>query len=156
MTGEDYKTERNGIQMNISKAVRIDKAKIGQKKFEELKLKYDIEVIENKNNIIRFIHDEQEYYYGVVSRKIRKAGEREWTTKISQILKNKNNNKINQMNQNNIQFKERFNFGKYKGKEVKWVIENDPQYYKWCLDNVKKFKTSIHWKGYTLSKKEAN
>lgn len=90
MAAEDYQTERNGIQMNISKAIRMDKSKIGQKKFEELKLKYDIEVIENKNNIIRFIHDEQEYYYGVVSRKIRKAGEREWTTKISQILKKRN------------------------------------------------------------------
>jgi hypothetical protein len=28
MAAEDYQTERNGIQMNISKAVRIDKAKI--------------------------------------------------------------------------------------------------------------------------------
>ena len=33
-----------------------------------------------------------------------------------------------------------FNFGKYKGKTLLHVIDNDPQYIIWCINNIKEFK----------------
>ena len=33
-----------------------------------------------------------------------------------------------------------FNFGKYKGKGVGWVITNDPDYFFWAIDNVEWLK----------------
>lgn len=30
-------------------------------------------------------------------------------------------------------------FGKYKDKDIKWVIENDKSYYDWCKINIKGF-----------------
>lgn len=30
-------------------------------------------------------------------------------------------------------------FGKYKGETIEDIIENDPQYVDWCLENVKHF-----------------
>lgn len=32
-----------------------------------------------------------------------------------------------------------FNFGKYKGKTLLYVIDNDPQYIIWCIDNIEDF-----------------
>ena len=32
-----------------------------------------------------------------------------------------------------------FNFGKYKGKTLLHVIDNDPQYIIWCINNIKDF-----------------
>ena len=45
-------------------------------------------------------------------------------------------------------------FGKYKGKDINWIIQNDQNYYNWCVENIKDFKTSYAWEGYTLSKKD--
>ena len=36
-----------------------------------------------------------------------------------------------------------FTFGKYKGKEVGKIICSDPQYVKWCVENVSFFTLSI-------------
>lgn len=35
-----------------------------------------------------------------------------------------------------------FSFGKYKGTHLKDVIDTDPQYVEWCLDNVDWFDIS--------------
>jgi hypothetical protein len=31
-------------------------------------------------------------------------------------------------------------FGKYKGKSIDWIKQNDAGYIKWCLDNIKGFE----------------
>ena len=36
----------------------------------------------------------------------------------------------------------RLSFGKHKGETVGWVIENDPKWLQWALDNVKWFAIS--------------
>lgn len=36
----------------------------------------------------------------------------------------------------------KFTFGKYKGKELAWVILYKPSYVQWALENVKWFKIS--------------
>lgn len=87
MAGEDYQTERDGVQMNISKAIRYDKRKIGYKNFNKLKERFDIEFIEEKNNIIRFKLYGNEYYFGLVKSKLRKKGEKDWTGKLITKLK---------------------------------------------------------------------
>jgi uncharacterized protein (DUF3820 family) len=33
-----------------------------------------------------------------------------------------------------------FQFGKYKGKTLLYVLENNPQYIIWCMKNIKEFK----------------
>ena len=33
-----------------------------------------------------------------------------------------------------------FQFGKYKGKTLLYVLENNPQYIIWCIKNIDKFK----------------
>lgn len=33
-----------------------------------------------------------------------------------------------------------FQFGKYKGKTLLYVLENNPQYIIWCINNIKEFK----------------
>jgi hypothetical protein len=35
-----------------------------------------------------------------------------------------------------------FSFGKYKGEQLQVVINTDPQYVEWCLDNVGWFDIS--------------
>lgn len=35
---------------------------------------------------------------------------------------------------------ERFYFGKYKGKTLSYVLNIDPKYIEWCIDNIKEFK----------------
>lgn len=45
-------------------------------------------------------------------------------------------------------------FGKYKGKDINWIIKNDHNYYIWCIENVKDFKTNYQFEGYTLSTKD--
>ena len=44
-----------------------------------------------------------------------------------------------------------FNFGKYKGKTLLHVIDNDPQYIVWWKNNIKDFKINIKLKVELLS-----
>ena len=32
------------------------------------------------------------------------------------------------------------NFGKYRDKPMKWVMENDIQYWEWCIENITNFE----------------
>lgn len=34
----------------------------------------------------------------------------------------------------------KFQFGKYKGKTLLYVLDNNPQYIVWCINNIKEFK----------------
>lgn len=72
------------------------------------------------------------------------------TNFISRI-KPKEEQKKSKINKN----KEVLTFGKYKGKDINWVIENDNSYYNWCLENIKGFKTKYSWEGYTLSDRDS-
>lgn len=65
-----------------NKVMKADKVKYGRIKFGELKKKFIIQIIFDRNNIIKFTIGINVYYYGVPSCKIRKSGEKEWTTKI--------------------------------------------------------------------------
>lgn len=64
------------------KAMKDDKVKYGRIKFGELKRKFNIQIISDRDNIIKFRIGIIVYYYGVPSCKIRKIGEKQWTTKI--------------------------------------------------------------------------
>ena len=86
MAKEDYTIEINGTLTNVSKLAKQNKIKYGNIKFNKLKERFDIEVIENNNNIINFKIFGNEYYYGLVSSKIRRKGEREWTGKLIKTL----------------------------------------------------------------------
>lgn len=44
-----------------------------------------------------------------------------------------------------------FNFGKYKGKTLLHVIDNDPQYVIWCIDNIDDFNINDKFKNELLS-----
>jgi uncharacterized protein (DUF3820 family) len=44
-----------------------------------------------------------------------------------------------------------FNFGKYKGKTLLHVIDNDPQYIIWCINNIKDFNINDKLKVELLS-----
>ena len=44
-----------------------------------------------------------------------------------------------------------FNFGKYKGKALLHVIDNDPQYIIWCINNIKDFNINDKLKVELLS-----
>lgn len=72
---------------NISKVIKKRKVNNGKSKFEKLKLKYDIVVIEIVNNTICFQLGNKTYYYGIPSQKIRLKGENIWTSKIAEKLK---------------------------------------------------------------------
>lgn len=87
MAGEDYIVERDGIQMNISKAIKYDKIKRNTIKFYHLNHKFKFDNIVNVNNIIKFQLYGNTYYYGLASNKIRREGEWVWSTKIISILK---------------------------------------------------------------------
>lgn len=87
MASEDYRIEYNGVDMGISKYIRIKKANTGQKKFNQLVKKYGLVEIENNNNIILFTYKEELYYYALVKHKIRKKGCKDWHTNVSEILK---------------------------------------------------------------------
>lgn len=39
-------------------------------------------------------------------------------------------------------FESKFEFGKYKGIPITVVIERDPRYISWCLENITGFKLS--------------
>ncbi len=32
------------------------------------------------------------------------------------------------------------NFGQYRGKTIRYILDVHPQYLQWCLDNIKDFK----------------
>lgn len=34
-------------------------------------------------------------------------------------------------------------FGKYKGKPMKWVRDNDPSYWEWCAENINWFAAAV-------------
>ena len=87
MSGEDYKVEHNGKDINISAYVKIKKLQSGNNKFNKLVAKYDLTIIENNNNIILFSYKDELYYYALVKHKIRKKGTKDWFTTISDILK---------------------------------------------------------------------
>ena len=89
MAGEDYRVKHNGIEMNISKYIRTNKAERGLAKFSKLVVKYNLEDIQNNNNIISFSYNGEQYYYALVQHKIRKKGDKTWFTKVSDILKTK-------------------------------------------------------------------
>ena len=44
-----------------------------------------------------------------------------------------------------------FNFGKYKGKTLLHVIDNDPQYIIWCINNIKDFNINNKLKDELIS-----
>ena len=54
----------------------------------------------------------------------------------------------------NIPYNYVFTFGKYKGRKISDIIEEDWEYIKWCKRNVKDFKlNSEATKAYTNSKR---
>lgn len=87
MASEDYRIEYNGVDMGISKYIRIKKRISGEKKFYKLVEKYGLVVMENNNNIILFSYNNELYYYALVKHKIRKKGCKEWFTNVTDVLK---------------------------------------------------------------------
>lgn len=39
--------------------------------------------------------------------------------------------------------KDKLAFGKYRGSTIGWVLENDPAYLLWCMDNVNGFDLHV-------------
>lgn len=37
----------------------------------------------------------------------------------------------------------KFTFGKYKNRDIYDILKTNPQYIKWCLDNIQEFKYEI-------------
>jgi hypothetical protein len=87
MSGDDFKIQHNGVEMNYSKYVRLNKANSGKNKFNKLVTKYNLIEIENNNNIILFLYKDELYYYALVKHKIRKKGSKDWFTNVNEILK---------------------------------------------------------------------
>ena len=87
MSSEDYRIVYEGVEMGVSKYIRIKKRISGEKKFSKLVEKYGLVEIENNNNIILFSYNDELYYYALVKHKIRKKGSKEWFTKVTDILK---------------------------------------------------------------------
>lgn len=46
----------------------------------------------------------------------------------------------------------KFRFGKYKGKTLLYVLDNNPQYIIWCINNIKEFKINNTLKNDLLTK----
>lgn len=46
----------------------------------------------------------------------------------------------------------KFQFGKYKGKTLLYVLDNNPQYIIWCINNIKEFKINNTLKNDLLTK----
>ena len=90
MSREEYQVKIDGEEMNISKAIRYNKAKIGWAKFYKLKDRFGIEKWEVNNNIIKFKLNDNEYYFTLVKWKIRRVGQKDWTGKIIEFLTNEN------------------------------------------------------------------
>lgn len=44
-----------------------------------------------------------------------------------------------------------FQFGKYKGKTLFYVLDNNPQYIIWCINNIKEFKIDNNLKNELLT-----
>lgn len=54
---------------------------------------------------------------------------------------------LKQLNDKKIGLKTVLWFGIYKGKKVKEVLENNPDYIAWCKNNIKmKFKDEVLWR----------
>jgi hypothetical protein len=134
---------------NISQIIKEQKVNFGLKRWYDVKNKFNITIYEHQdNNIIIFTLNGVQYYYGIPSQKIRRKGEREWTSKVITFLKEelkkegvevpvkeKTNNKREYLVDG------KFTFGKYKGL-LKWeVLEKDSAYFMWCCENIKGFKT---------------
>jgi hypothetical protein len=83
MAKEDYESTYKGETMNISKMAKMTKLYYGNINFNNLKRRFSmIDVIENKNNIIKFSIYGKIYYYGLVANKVRRGGNREWFGKV--------------------------------------------------------------------------
>jgi hypothetical protein len=83
MAKEDYESTYKGETMNISKMAKMTKLYYGNINFNNLKRRFSmIDVIENKNNIIKFSIYGKIYYYGLVANKVRREGNREWFGKV--------------------------------------------------------------------------
>lgn len=85
MKDNDYSVGPNGE--NISRIVKDRRIEAGLKKFNQLKERFDLQDCINNNNIISFKHNDKEYYYAVVKKKIRLKGSKDWTTSLISILK---------------------------------------------------------------------
>ncbi len=46
------------------------------------------------------------------------------------------------MKNQTLNLKSKLNFGKHKGKTIDEVLEEDPTYIRWCLENIDWFKLS--------------
>jgi hypothetical protein len=86
MSGEDYKVQHNGVEMNFSKYVKLKKVGSGNNKFKKLVEKYNLTVIGNNNNVMSFLYKDELYYYALVKHKIRKKGCKDWTENINEVL----------------------------------------------------------------------
>jgi hypothetical protein len=72
--------------MNISQYIKLKKVNNGNTKFNKLVEKYGLTVIENNNNVILFSYKDELYYYALVKHKIRKKGNKNWFTKVTDVL----------------------------------------------------------------------
>lgn len=89
MSREDYRVGHNGVEMNISTYARMIKAERGLLKFNKLVEKYNLEDVQNNNNVISFSYNGEQYYYALIKHKIRKKGDKTWFTKVTAVLKTK-------------------------------------------------------------------
>jgi hypothetical protein len=87
MSGEDFKIQHNGVEMNYSAYVKMNRLNTGTNKFNKLVEKYGLTEIENNNNIMSFLYKDETHYYALVKQKIRKKGSKDWFTKVTEILK---------------------------------------------------------------------
>lgn len=35
---------------------------------------------------------------------------------------------------------DKLDFGKHKGKSIDWILDNEPTYIEWCIENITKFE----------------
>lgn len=88
MAADDYKVSRDGVEMNISKAIRHDKVKIGWSKLYKLKERFYFNIISNNNNIVLIECNGIKLHFALVKWSVRREGSNKWSTKVVEELNN--------------------------------------------------------------------
>jgi hypothetical protein len=150
----------NGEEMTLSKANKCRMMELGNIKFQDLKLKYDIKEISNENGYILFsLGDLVQYYFTPYGGgKIKLIDGVKWTGKIVTQFKNdfKGNIPLSKIpvygetikvkkssNNNKV-----INFGKHKGKTFDYLYEFENQYFMWLYNSTTNFSLKKKMKKY--------
>jgi hypothetical protein len=127
----------------VSLELRADKLNYGMIRWYRLKTKFNLQEIQNKNNVILFEINDIKFYYACRKQKIRKQGSPEWTSKLETYLKKESGCiKVDCVEPLTKKEKTIPNPtdkapGKHKDKTWLEVKEQDPNYIEWMIGATK-------------------